>query len=295
MEIRPPFNDELPQLRHFLGGHVKLGQRGYPMVLSATNPDRLVGAGLLSLAEREFEQAAAPATGSLHIRVLPAFLDSPQTSNLLDALSRTAREQGLAALFVESQQDHPLNPFFEQQGFVVTKEEELWQVELETVNARIQPVARRMGQPRDWTVRGLEPRDIDSLKTMARHYQFISEEEIEIAAEPGQPGYDQTLSTVIRQGSTVLAALLINASASTHFHTRIRMVEPEKLNLSGRLNVLLLARTVPEGIRAGYTATTLTFQRKREPETLNLAKRSGGRCLRQVVVLRKTLSEATPG
>ena len=279
--VRAPWQDELPRLKAFFGNKLSRAKEIRPFVVLAEKPSRIIGAAGLMLDG----DAGTPLKRSaqVHFRIRPAFRQTDVVGKLWQAVLAQARALNLEQLYFEIDTGSDASAQLPDHARRI-KTEELWQLELRKVWARLEKLESRLKVPEGWTRRLPQEDDLPAIGELAEHYKLRTKDEIELIQEKSskEVGNDPTISSIVLDEQGLLAVVLVQNACRLNCHTDLRMVHPRAKERSGHLNLILLADALRRGIKAGYTTTTLTVNTGRDRETRRLAERSGGRLLKSV-------------
>jgi len=254
--------------------------------------ERILGAAALILIHPAADESKAAKAG-LQLKVRPIALQDGSARSLLLQAIATAKSLNCEQVSVELPTGDVHADLLKAEGFEAVKTEELWQLEVRTVNQRLSRLKARLKLPDDWQIRPPTSEDLEAIRAMASHYQFRQPEAIQFAKNQSQQGvyFDQHLSTVVESKGKLMGTMLVKGSHGLNGHVDLRMVDPGFRTHSMQLNFLLLARSIEAGLNAGYQTTTLTVNTTRDKETRNFAQRGSGRLLQSVDLFRLSLEQ----
>ena len=278
--IRPPWRDELPRLKSLLRQESVNPPGGRPLVLVARDPERLVGAAVLT---------AAGQTGILACRLRPRVILDGRAAPFIDAVIYLAREEGLTRLQIAVPPSSPERSFWEEQGFEFFASREQWQIGLGGVKARLERLERRREIRPEWLARALSEADRAGLDSWLESHQAANTATVDSQPTPGASVLRPDLSTVIEEHGRLLAALLVRERGGAVCHVDLLTVTPE---IRGGVSLLcekLLRRSTREMLRQGYGAVTATIVRPDEIAARNLANRCGGKVTGKTLLLTRKL------
>ena len=280
LTLRPPWPDELPQLKDHIADADRMTGTIRLLVLAASDPDRIVGAGAVAVSPEASD-------ARLFFGVRPRYLLHPMTRRLVIGLTEIVCEEGCPAAHAYMDAGDPRESVLFQCGFASDHAEELWLLGIDKLLERVGRTAKHIYRSGGVTVRHPTPGDLPRIWEMALHYGFAGRDRIILCPPDGDPasGYDAALSSVVEREGRVVAALMGRGSAmSSCAHAEMRMVDPAEMAHSGAYNIMMLEHSCKTGKSMGYTHSTLTINTARDRETANMARRMDGSLLKTVDV-----------
>lgn len=274
---RPPWRDELPRLRSFFRRR-PLGPGAWQLqVLLADDPERIVG-----VVGVRCEGARA----ELRLEWRPGIENLVTPGDWLAFAREEASSAGSTELVCEAEGEGAIDRALEQAGFAESRVEELWEIAVEPMRARLQRILPRCEIPEGWSVRQPEVRDGAAIAKIVSPYGLLGARRIEETLRGTGPGgaYDLGLSALVESASGPIGVVLLKEGAGALPLVEIRAVAPEVDAQSGLVNLLLLQRITTAVHQRGLAGALLTINPARDRETLNFARRTGARrlqCLRQ--------------
>lgn len=273
--IRRSYPDEAKRIAKFFPPANRRFTRNISSILTCGKPERIVGVAALNFEQNSPEELPAIL---LSFKILPRHAGEGREQALMDAILEIADTTSKNVINLEIDPSSPQLDFYKNNGFVFTKTEQLWNLQLATVMQRLDRLSSRMQTPDNWVLRSPEENDLPRLKELATVYQFRQAKDIFFNTSKMLPtmGYSRPHCSVVEAEGVIIAILLVKGGAQTRGFVDIRLVAPEFRSESRRLNWILLHRTVRLSLESGYIDTLLTVNLQRDLETLNLCKRMGG-------------------
>ena len=282
--VRTPWPDEISRLKYFLSNLTNTGTTLYPIVLACDHSQRILGVAALTINSSTKENNCI----ELLVHIRPKYTQNGQGQRLIDAAVHKAASLGYAKISTFPLLDAACIPLLKEYGFETVRTEELWQVSLSKMKARLDRLSSRVKMPKEWNIRTPEESDLPRLIELCQGYQFLEAGRIRFDRPGDNPGtfFDRALCSVIEKEGVIFAALLIKGGPGLNGHIDIRLVEPSMMPFSGLANFHLFKHSMALGLVQGYQKTSFTINRERDRETLNLAKRSGARRLQRKILLQ---------
>jgi hypothetical protein len=271
-----------------MGGEKRAFLHSDFVILTCGVPERIVAAASINIEQSQPQKIPAYL---LRFKILPRHNRADWAQKLMDRVLKLAADNKYSMLNLELPPQSPDVAFYKKNGFIHTKTEQLWRLDLAVVSHRLERLKSKLKLPETYQLRSPVAEDLPQLKKLASHYRFREEDHI-FFNTTRRPyfGYSQPHCSVIAHKSAIIAALLVKSAPGTLGHVDLRMVAPEYLKESSRLNWILLERTVRLSLESGYLHTTLTVNLERDQETLNLCKRMHGTLLKEAGLWYKTIS-----
>ena len=287
--LRISYPDEHKRIIEFIGGEKRAFRHSHFAVLTCGVPERIVAAASLNIEQSQLQKIPAYL---LRFKILSRHNQADWAQKLMDMALKLAKDKKYNVLNLELPSQSPDKAFYKKNGFIYLKTEQLWRLDLAVVSQRLERLKSKLKLPETYHLRSPEEEDLPQLKKLSLHYGFREEDHIFFSTTPQQPfaGYSQPHCSVITHKNAIIAALLVKSGPGTLGHVDIRMVAPEYLKESSRLNWTLLERTVRLSLESGYLHTTLTVNLERDQETLNLCQRMRGTHLKGLELWNQTLS-----
>lgn len=277
--LRIAFPDEHRRIIQFIGDKARAFHHSDFAILTCGVPERIVAAASLNI-----EKSTPQKTPSflLQFKILPRHNQSDWAQKLMDMVLQLAKDKKYSLLNLQIQSQSQHKAFYKKNGFIYTRTEQLWSLDLAVVSQRLERLKSKLKLPETYQLGSPTVEDLPQIKKLALHYGFREEDNIFFSTtQKPYSGYSQPHCSVVKHKSAIIAALLVKSRPGTLGHVDIRMVAPEYLKESTRLNWILLERTVRLSLESGYLHTTLTVNMERDQETLNLCKRMHGNLLKQ--------------
>lgn len=286
--VRSPFPDELARVVPLLPD-ARLIPLERMRVLCVGNGDavRIVAASALALGKR---MADGLTYGELNLGVKRRFATSAEAKAMVRELLDVAHSQGCVSVNTQCKTGAAEAVLLDRCGLEHVYSEGLWIVSLQAARDRLRSVEPyvRKAEACGMRVRSLEERDLPAVAEMAARHSLASLGRVADARVTHGlgDGYDGDLSFVMEMSGRIVGALLSRSARGTAFHVEIRMVAPEMMEKSGLVNALLMHDTAISGLAHGYESCTLTANIPRDMETSRMAKRLGGRILKELELWR---------
>jgi N-acetylglutamate synthase-like GNAT family acetyltransferase len=286
--IRRSYPDESKRIAKFLPLTNRQFTKSISSVLTCGQPERIVGVAALNFEQSLDEEHPAIL---LRFKILPRHAGEGRMQALMDAVLKIADDSNQNLINLEIHPSSPQLDFYKNNGFVFTKTEQLWNLQLSIVMQRLDRLSSRMQIPDNWVLRSPEENDLPHLKDLVTAYEFREAKDIFFNTPKMLPamGYSRPHCSVVEVEGIIIAVLLVKGGAQTRGYVDIRLVAPEFRYESRRLNWILLHRTVRLSLESGYIDTLLTVNLQRDTETLNLCKRMDGQLVSEKALwIRKT-------
>jgi hypothetical protein len=273
--IRPPWPDELPRIQAaFPRLAYSAGLR--PLILvTETRPERIVG--VVGVTPPAAGVAFLTCSGRHH------HSRQPEGRALLDAAVSIARELGATSLAScdDLREGDPRLAWLRNAGFSETHVDELWWIDITTMQQRLEPVHHRLarsGRLAKFAAGSLDAGALPEVRALVGQAGLLSPDRVCLAATPGDPGYDAELSTVVRREGKVVAVLLAKKQGRRAI-VEARAVDPRLIGKFNLPNHLCFHRAVGIGLSQGLTELLFTANPAKEAETIRMARRFRGRML----------------
>lgn len=283
--VRPPWPNEMSRIKQFLSGSLGGAEAVHLLVLVVPDPERIVGAAAIKV--KAYEEEGRSAEIALGAR--PRSLQNGDARVLMEAVMGKVAPLACSTVYSSPYTGAPHIPLLREYGFELIKTEELWELEIRKLIARLDRLKERVRLPQDWIVRVPTSSDLPQLVKLSAIYEFRQAARVQFDGPKDLPGthYDSKLCTVIEQRGSIIAALLIKGGTTCNLHVDVRLVRPEARHKSGMLNLHLLNHSKKAALTEGYSTATLTVNTPRDGETRNLALRTGGRCIQSKDLLHR--------
>lgn len=294
-EVRAPWPDELDRLGELLDTE-SFHTSPHLRVLVAADPERLVGAAALE------PKGGAGTASRLHLRIRPRFLEATAAASLIDAAASLARVHGLLPVEIHDRRERLPGRLLEEAGFRLHRTEQVWEMPTAALHRRVKAVLpssvrrlERLGRIWQGPPAG---EHVEAMARLLRDHGLAGEVGIGFEDDPpsapdGQRArekaierFDRALSHVVAINGTVAAVLLIQDAGASRCFAKYRAVAPEFLAHSAAINPSLMNGPLEVFPSRGITRILLTAQVGRQDETVQMARRSGGRLLQTADLYR---------
>ena len=270
VEVRCPWPDELPRLRHFLPAVFLLDARPEGFVVVRGRVERIVAAAALS----QHKLADGSRVGVLHLR---ADATGGEYFSLATALSQrtlaAAWQAGSARVFLGQtvEESSDLAGFWQHQGFTPVTTHEVYELPVHPLWERLEHIHSLL------SARGLIPANAQVLGMLPRLFQPVHRFLIDhlpaatSLLSTQSAGYHPDHSLVLMVGGEVKGVLLCRRQAGQAV-TGLRLVAPELRGGLAWANLLLLHRSVDSGLRSGLETCRFELNPAEHADTRQLAQ-----------------------
>lgn len=266
-EIRGVWPDEVHRLEGLIN-HRVFKVNPQVRVIAAQEPERLTGISAWEM----FDKAAR-----LHLRVRRNWMDSIASRDLLTASIQRMRDTGVAYCFAPLPKDSPYEAMIEKEGFKIRSTSESWLVRIEDMQDRVTRIAdalRRRSKAPKYVARNLKPEDWDQIKKLVAGRGLYPEQMLQSAQERESCSPD--VSIVIAEGERIVGVTLTRIKEKVA-SVEARAVLMEADEHSQIINALMFERFVEKALQVELEFLVFSGDSVHHKETLNMARRFGGR------------------
>lgn len=277
LEMRPPWRDELSRLRSFFRRPALAPGAWKIRVLVSTEPgpERIVGA---------FACLGAEGRGQVRCALRGRYETAAEVAERFGQFISEMEAEGIRELAAETIEGSPEERLFAETGFTVARTEEWWEIDLETVQRRLDRIVPRLRIPVEWVVRRPQVTDAAEAARIVAPYGLLNAERIASAVrqEAEADAYDLELSTVVVVGEQLAGLLMVKPGPKGLPYVEIRAVDPAHTAHSSAINSLLIQATNRAMQDQGFTRALLTVNPERDRETRNFVQRGNGQIIQVI-------------
>jgi len=279
IEIRAPWAEELEVLQPLMPGAFSM-KLPLQFAVAVHHPTRKVlGGWALWLPPA----TTADAEASYFWGVVPEFRGRPFVLPLMDALIEVARRSGAKRLrrLRVVDEGSPEAEFLRKKGFRFEEEHLCYLAPLAPVSDRVNAFYERLDKagriPAGVTASDLLPEYMKDVKRLVLQNNLAPEFDLANRVNESATNYDQRLSFILLQEGRAVGAFLAYARDKT-IMVEVRVVDESARHVFG-LNTILLKEACRRTQRVGIAEIYLRAHVHRHLETINLARRAGGKLL----------------